>query len=209
MSEEIDQKNQKQEEQSTPTPTEAPKVIYVEKARKPFPWKTIGKYALVFLISGLCGFGGGLLANHVDRKQTAAINEQNGNSYQLIPGFGSDGSSEYSNGESGSSDHVENTNKAALGVSVKETSDGVYIAGFSQDSNAESAGLKINDKITAIDGNKYSTYNDIVSYIGTKNVGDSVKVTVERDGEEKTVTVKLIERSSQATLPGNSDSSIY
>lgn len=206
MSEEMNQTNTNT--QQTTSEKEAPKVIYVERPRKPFPWKSIGKYALVFLISGLCGFGGGLLANHVDRKQTSTNNEQS-DEYQMIPGFGNGGTYGYSNGNSSSSDHVENTNTAALGVSVKETSDGVYIAGFSQNSNAESAGLKINDKITAIDGNKYSTYNDIVSYIGTKNVGDSVEVTVERDGKEKTVSVELIERSTQSTLPGNSDSSVY
>ena len=50
--------------------TEQPKVIYVERKKKPFPWKTIGKYALCCLLSGLCGFGGGLFANYVDRQKT-------------------------------------------------------------------------------------------------------------------------------------------
>ena len=177
--------------------TEQPKVIYVERKKKPFPWKTIGKYALCCVLSGLCGFGGGLFANYVDRQKT-------NNDIQYNYRFG-DGSS---NEESGNA-QIENTNQAALGVKVKETIDGVYIAGFSSNSNAESAGLKINDKIVGIDGNKYSTYNDIVSYIGTKKVGDTVKVSVERDGEEKTVDVELTERASQTTLPGSSSSSIY
>ncbi len=189
--------------------TEQPKVIYVERKKKPFPWKTIGKYALCCLLSGLCGFGGGLFANYVDRQKTNNdiqynYSDNNGNDFSMIPGFGNGSSNE----ESGNS-QIENTNQAALGVKVKETSDGVYIAGFSSNSNAESAGLKINDKIVGIDGNKYSTYNDIVSYIGTKKVGDTVKVSVERDGEEKTVDVELTERASQTTLPGSSSSSIY
>ena len=49
----------------------------------------------------------------------------------------------------------------------------------------------------------------IVGYIGTKKAGDTVKVSVERDGEEKTVDVELTERASQTTLPGSSSSSIY
>lgn len=190
------------------TENNGPKVIYVEKPRKPFPWKAIGKYALVFTLAGLCGFGGGLLANYVDRQKTSGTSQYQENTLPSIPGFG-DYNYENGNDSSNGSGHVENTNKAALGVSVREMDDGVYIAGFSQDSNAESAGLKINDKIVAIDGNKYNTYNDIVNYIGTKNVGNTVEVTIERDGEEKKIKVELCERSTQSSLPSNSDSSVY
>ena len=77
--------------------TEQPKVIYVERKKKPFPWKTIGKYALCCVLSGLCGFGGGLFANYVDRQKTNNdiqynYSDNNGNDFSMIPGFG-DGSS--------------------------------------------------------------------------------------------------------------------
>ena len=189
-----------------------PKIIYVEKPRKKLPWKSIVKYVLVFLVAGLCGFGGGLFANYVDRQQTSTTyGNQNNESFPSFPDFSESNGNNNSNdnSSSGSSTQKQNTNKAALGVKVTEQDDGVYIAGFSSNSNAESAGLKIGDKITKIDGTEYSTYNDIVTYIGTKNVGDTVEVTVERDGEEKTISVELGERSSQNTLPGSSDSSVY
>ncbi len=191
---------------NTVPPKEQPKIIYIEKPRKKLPWKSIIKYVLVFLVAGLCGFGGGLFANYVDHQQTTTTYEnQNNESFPSFPDF----SESNGNSSSGSSTQKQNTNKAALGVKVTEQDDGVYIAGFSSNSNAESAGLKIGDKITKIDGTEYSTYNDIVTYIGTKDVGDTVEVTVERDGEEKTISVELGERSSQNTLPGSSDSSIY
>ncbi len=213
---------EKKESETTTNPTntvpptnQQPKIIYVEKPRKKIPWKVIVKYALVFVIAGLCGFGGGLFANYVDRQQTSTNNNmQNNESFPSFPDFNesnenSNDNSASGNESNGSSTQKQNTNKAALGVKVTEQDDGVYIAGFSSNSNAESAGLKIGDKITKIDGTEYSTYNDIVTYIGTKEVGDTVEVTVERDGEEKTISVELGERSSQNTLPGSSDSSVY
>lgn len=197
---------------TVPPMNQQPKIIYVEKPRKKLPWKSIIKYVLVFLVAGLCGFGGGLFANYVDRQQTSTTyGNQNNESFPSFPDFSESNGNNNSNdnSSSGSSTQKQNTNKAALGVKVTEQDDGVYIAGFSSNSNAESAGLKIGDKITKIDGTEYSTYNDIVTYIGTKNVGDTVEVTVERDGEEKTISVELGERSSQNTLPGSSDSSVY
>lgn len=197
---------------TVPPMNQQPKIIYVEKPRKKLPWKSIVKYVLVFLVAGLCGFGGGLFANYVDRQQTSTTyGNQNNESFPSFPDFSESNGNNNSNdnSSSGSSTQKQNTNKAALGVKVTEQDDGVYIAGFSSNSNAESAGLKIGDKIIKIDGTEYSTYNDIVTYIGTKNVGDTVEVTVERDGEEKTISVELGERSSQNTLPGSSDSSVY
>ncbi len=197
---------------TVPPMNQQPKIIYVEKPRKKLPWKSIIKYVLVFLVAGLCGFGGGLFANYVDRQQTSTTyGNQNNESFPSFPDFSESNGNNNSNdnSSSGSSTQKQNTNKAALGVKVTEQDDGVYIAGFSSNSNAESAGLKIGDKITKIDGTEYSTYNDIVTYIGTKNIGDTVEVTVERDGEEKTISVELGERSSQNTLPGSSDSSVY
>lgn len=195
-----------------PTNGQGPKVIYVERPRKPFPWKTVGKYAFVFLFAGLCGFGGGILANYVDRQETTTSSNEysysdGSDSFPMIPNYGYSDDDD-SNSSSGST-QKENTNKAALGVKVTEKDDGVYVAGFSTDSNAESAGIKIGDKIVALDGTDYSTYNDIVTYIGTKDVGDTVEVTVERNGEEKNISVELGELSTESSLPSSSDSSIY
>lgn len=189
------------------------RTVYVEKPRKPFPWKAVLKYIAIFVVAGACGFGGGMLANHLNAKEEETSVQQfefDGGNMPQMPDF-NNGSSNFSgsgNSNSGSS-ATQNTNAAALGIQVKETDDGVVIAGFSSDSNAESAGLKINDIIVAIDGNKYDTYNDIVSYIGEKSVGDIVSVTVNRDGEEKTIDVELVAHTSNSSLPSSDNSSVY
>lgn len=185
------------------------RTVYVERPRKPFPWKAVLKYCAVFIVAGLCGFGGGMLAYHIDAENEETTVQQfefDGNSMPQMPEFnnGNSGSNSYSGNSA-----TQNTNEAALGIQVKETDDGVVIAGFSSDSNAETAGLKINDIIVAIDGNKYDTYNDIVTYIGEKSVGDVVSVTVNRDGEEKTIDVELVAHTSNSSLPSSDNSSVY
>lgn len=201
-----------------PTNNNGPQIIYVERPRKPFPWKAVLKYVCIFLVAGLCGFGGGLLANNfssnnneIDESQIPSMPDfsQGGNN-DAFGGFGySDGNSGSSN-SNGSSSSKTNTNSAGIGIQIKESDDGVYIVGFSADSNAESAGLKIGDKITALDGKEYNTYDDIVSYLSDKEVGDVVEVTVERDGEKVTVSVELSSMSSsQSSLPSSDSSDVY
>lgn len=195
-------------------PTQGPKVIYVERPRKPFPWKSVIKYACVFAVAGLCGFGGGLLAQHVNGNQSQTFQypqqNNNGNQYPTFPDFGDDDDIYEYNGNGGSSNNGNtNTNSAGLGISVIERDDGVYIAGFSQDSNAESAGLKINDKIEEIDGKDLDTYNEIVNYLSTKKVGDIVTVTVERNDQDINIQVELSQLSSQSSLPSSGEQSVY
>ncbi|MCU5746124.1 trypsin-like peptidase domain-containing protein [Staphylococcus sp. SQ8-PEA] len=70
---------------------------------------------------------------------------------------------------------------------------GVYVAKVD---NAN--GIKEGDIITQIDGKKVEKDTDIRSYLYEhKKPGESVKLTVERDGETKTVSVKLKEQKSQ------------
>lgn len=202
-----------------PTNNNGPQIIYVERPRKPFPWKAVLKYVCIFLVAGLCGFGGGLLANNFDSNKNDV--EEYNNYGPQFPGFSDDDSNAfggfgYSDGNSdssnsnGSSSSKTNTNSAGIGIQIKESDDGVYIVGFSADSNAESAGLKIGDKITALDGKEYNTYDDIVSYLSDKEVGDVVEVTVERDDEKVTVSVELSAMSSsQSSLPSSDSSDVY
>lgn len=200
-----------------PTNNNGPQVIYVEKPRKPFPWKTVLKYVCVFLVAGLCGFGGGLLANQMDHSSSRSNDmEFDEDNMPSMPDF-SDGNNAFggfSNGNNdsssnGSSSSKTNTNSAGIGIQITESDDGVYIKGFSNGSNAEDAGLKIGDKIVALDGKEYDTYDDIVSYLSDKEVGDTVDVTVERDDEEKTFTVELSAMSSSNTsLPSSSESEV-
>lgn len=60
-----------------------------------------------------------------------------------------------------------------------------------KDSPAEKAGLKEKDIITKVDGNAVDEKNSLVSLIGRKAVGDTVTLTIVRDGKEQTVDIKL------------------
>ncbi|MCG7338433.1 S1C family serine protease [Staphylococcus sp. ACRSN] len=82
-------------------------------------------------------------------------------------------------------------------------SDGVYIAKVDSDN-----GLKKGDIITAIDNKSVKEDTDVRSYLyQNKKPGESVTVTVERDGKEKQVDVKLKSQkstSSQSTKESES-----
>lgn len=59
------------------------------------------------------------------------------------------------------------------------------------DSPADRAGLRERDVITAIDGTKINETNSLTSLVGRRVVGDTVKLSVLRDGKTITVNVKL------------------
>jgi putative serine protease PepD len=88
---------------------------------------------------------------------------------------------------------------------------GVAIATVQSGSGAAAAGLKAaatsatvggqsypvgGDVITAIDGKSISTAEQLRTAIAAKKVGDTVKLTVVRDGKTRTVTAKLGNQSS-------------
>lgn len=58
-------------------------------------------------------------------------------------------------------------------------------------SPAAEAGLRERDIITAIDGVKINEGNSLTSLVGRHSVGDTVKLTVLRDGKTITVNIKL------------------
>jgi S1-C subfamily serine protease len=81
---------------------------------------------------------------------------------------------------------------------------GVVVGSVQTGSPAETAGLKgltqddvngathIGDIITAIDGHPTSQIDDIINYIESyKNVGDNIKLTINRDGKMMDLTVSL------------------
>jgi PDZ domain-containing protein len=67
--------------------------------------------------------------------------------------------------------------------------------------NGPSAGkLQQGDIITAVDGHPVAVANDIKPLIVARRPGDPIRVTVDRDGATKDVTVKAGERDHQAFL---------
>ena len=62
-------------------------------------------------------------------------------------------------------------------------------------SPAEAAVVKVGDIVIKIDGEKITSKNTVSSVIGNKKVGQEIKLTVWREGEEKTLIVTLKEAS--------------
>ena len=71
---------------------------------------------------------------------------------------------------------------------------GVRIGDFSEGSNAEKAGLLKGDIIVKINEIKISKFSELTGQLSAKRPGDSVKLTIDRDGEIFTKNINLIKR---------------
>ncbi len=86
--------------------------------------------------------------------------------------------------------------KPMLGVTVKANADGgLWVGAVVQNGAAEKAGVRENDVIKAIDGVEVNDTDDLSAYLKTKRVGDTVELTVERNGEE--LKLKEVLKSSK------------
>ena len=90
------------------------------------------------------------------------------------------------------------TNRATLGVYLQELTRntqqykaGLYITDIISGSGAEAAGLQAYDRIIKVDGTEVEGYTDLSKLLRDKNVGDTIEVVVERNGEEVTAQVTL------------------
>lgn len=86
--------------------------------------------------------------------------------------------------------------KAATGLmpDFAYSGEGVKIAGVSDDSPAAKAGLVNGDVITAFDGKPVKNLKDYSNYLKEHQPGDTVKFTIDRNGEKKEVNITLSER---------------
>jgi len=86
---------------------------------------------------------------------------------------------------------VSSDQSAWLGVQIAQSTDGPTIASVIADSPAEKAGLKRGDVIKAIDGTSVSDVQAVRDLLKDKNPGDTVTVSITRDGNAQDVTVTL------------------
>lgn len=101
---------------------------------------------------------------------------------------------------------------------VVKVSKGLLVVDVSKDSGAAQAGLRKGDSgvtfdisggsvdlggdiILEVDGKAFSDSQELADFIGGKEVGDTIEVTYEREGKEKTVEVKLGNRPTTVTAP--------
>lgn len=72
--------------------------------------------------------------------------------------------------------------------------EGVRIVDFAENSNAEKAGLKKGDVIVQIDDVKISKFSELSGQLSAKRPGESVNLTINREGEVLTKNIQLIKR---------------
>ncbi len=92
-------------------------------------------------------------------------------------------------------DEAASGNEAFLGISGSLREGKMYLSQVARGSAAWNGGLNVNDEILSIDSyqvNKTSTgFTEMLKYISEKEVGDKVKVSINRDGLAKVIEVSL------------------
>ncbi len=85
--------------------------------------------------------------------------------------------------------------RAVLGVTTEAKSDidGVYISDVAKGTGADKAGMQSGDVIKKINNVKIHKFSDLIGQLTAKRPGDTVVVTVEREGGTKNLNVKLSE----------------
>ncbi len=76
----------------------------------------------------------------------------------------------------------------------KDDIEGVRIGDFAENSNAEKAGLKKGDVIVQIDDVKISKFSELSGQLSAKRPGESVNLTINREGEVFSKNIQLIKR---------------
>ena len=72
--------------------------------------------------------------------------------------------------------------------------EGIYIKDVETFSAAEKGSLKIGDVIIEADGKSVKTMDELNEIKNSHNIGDEMKIKVNRDGEEKELTITLGEQ---------------
>lgn len=94
----------------------------------------------------------------------------------------------------------ETIDRPLIGVSTYDTSntlltnstnEGIVVGSVQSESDAEAAGLEQGDIIVKFDGTKVKSSAHLKFLLYKHNIGDSIKLTVLRDGKEKELTLKL------------------
>ena len=85
-------------------------------------------------------------------------------------------------------------NRALAKQEGLKISEGIYVGKVVEGGSADAAGIKEGDIIIEMDGKKIKGSPDLLEVIGRKRPGDKAKVKLSRNGQIKTLTVKLKNR---------------
>ena len=102
----------------------------------------------------------------------------------------------------------QTSNKAVLGITARAYTGqqaaqaglpaaGVYIVEVTEQSTAD-AGLQADDRIISIDGNIVTVLDDVTGYLADKEPGETVELSLEREGKMVNATVTLVENPDPA-----------
>lgn len=80
--------------------------------------------------------------------------------------------------------------RSRLGIK-SDLNDGIYVASVTKNSSAAKAGMRAKDVITKVDGKKVSDVASLHSILYNHKIGDTVNVTVNRNGRNLTLKVTL------------------
>src|SRR5690554_3079135 len=78
--------------------------------------------------------------------------------------------------------------KSALGIDLNQT-EGVFITEVMEDSPAQRAGINENDIILEFDDERIESFKQFRQVLYSKNIGDTVNITLSRNNREVTVSV--------------------
>ena len=100
---------------------------------------------------------------------------------------------------------VTASNAKRYGLSVTS---GAYVSSISEGTGAAESDLQVGDIITAVDGKQVTTTTDVTLDVRAHNPGDTVTVTVNRNGE--TIDIPVVLGSDEnMTTPSSSESQQY
>jgi serine protease Do len=81
-------------------------------------------------------------------------------------------------------------------AALRDLPQGAFIQAVAADSGADEAGVEAGDIITAIDGQQISGQTTLAAIVVSHEVGDTVTLSINRDGEELTLEATLTEAPS-------------
>lgn len=184
--------------------SEENKTPEIKKTDSKWNGKRVASLFCLGIFCFVCGFFGGIAGNYSDigtktssGKDIATVQPEEENPFDTVP--------EEKGEENGSTEEPAETDKAALGLTVRYVSntegytDGVYIAAISDLSNADEAGLKVGDRIVSVDGNEVKENSDLATYVQSKTIGDTVELVAERNEDKITAKVELVSYQKMKT----------
>lgn len=91
-------------------------------------------------------------------------------------------------------DPLQNEDMPVLGVAIDWSRAGLIVGEVSQGSKATEAGIKPGDVIVSLEGQRIRNLDDLRNELLRKQVGDKVKLSIQRDGRPMEKEVELVRR---------------